>query len=271
MIGNGLHANRYQMKNTALVTGASGGLGAEFARLHAAAGNDVVIIARSKEKLAELKNELETKYGIKAYCIVKDLSMPESAEEIYGELLNEKIVVDFLINNAGFGSHGRFSDQKLTVHENMINLNIIALVKLTYLLLPSMISRKTGKILNVSSTAGYLPGPMMGVYYASKSFVNSFSLALYKELKGTGVTITVFCPGLVQTGFSGTAGTEGTRYYALAKGSTAKKSAQAGYTAMMKGKPVIFDNPLLSFILRYLLPVTPLKLVLHASEWAMKK
>jgi uncharacterized protein len=259
------------MKNVALITGASGGIGAELAAIHASKGNDLVIVARRMEKLTELKEELESRYSVTVLPLQADLSRPEAPQEIFNFLIDKNITVSFLINNAGFGGHGFFYEQPLEKHEGMINVNILSLVKLTYLLLPSMLKLKNGKILNISSTAAYLPGPQMAVYYASKSFVNSFTLALHVELKGTGVTVTALCPGPVDTGFAETAGTIGTRFINLSQGPAPSKVAAIGYSAMMKGKSVKIDSPILSFTLKYLLPLAPLRLIMWASGWVMVK
>ena len=151
------------MKNVALITGASSGIGKEFARIHASRGGDMVIIARREKELKKLKSELEAKYKIEVKVIAKDLSKPEAASEIYQEVISDSIRVEYLINNAGFGGHGAFHERKWTVYEAMINVNIMSLTALTRMFLPDMVKTDNGKILNVSSTAGFLPGPFQAV------------------------------------------------------------------------------------------------------------
>lgn len=187
--------------NTALITGASSGLGVELARLHAQNGDNLVLVARSIEKMNALKDELESKYPVKVFVLAKDLTLHNAAEEIYNELKTKGIKIEFLINNAGLGGRGTFAERAMQQDISMINVNIVALTKLTKLFLPDMISRHHGRILNVSSPAGEMPGPLQAVYYASKAYVTSLSNALWRETKGTGVTVTALLPGAMNTGF----------------------------------------------------------------------
>ena len=189
------------MKHVALITGASSGIGKELARIHAKQGNDLILIARREKELMELKQELKTNFNVTVLVIVKDLSEPGAPKEIYTETNNSEIEVEYLINNAGFAGYGLFHERTMEDDLNMLNVNITSLMLLTKLYLPDMVARRSGKILNVSSTASFLPGPMQAVYYASKAFVTSFSQALSEELKDKGVTVTALCPGLVNTGF----------------------------------------------------------------------
>ena len=189
------------MGNTALVTDASSVIGAELARLHAAKGGDLVLVARREKALNDLKSELEKAYGIKATVIAADLAHPDSAEKIFTLTEAAGIQIDVLINNAGFGGHGKFYKRDLAKDQAIMQVNMVSLVNLTHLYLQGMVSRNSGKILHVASTAGFIPGPLQAVYYATKAFVVSFSQAIAQELSDTNVTSTVLCPGAVVTGF----------------------------------------------------------------------
>lgn len=241
------------MSETALITGASGGIGLELARLHASKGNNLILVARSREKLAEVKTELESKFIVSIYNIVKDLSVKDAAKEVFYEVKKQNIVIDYLINNAGFGDFGLFAKSNWEKQEGMINLNITALTQLTWLFLPEMITRGEGKILNVSSLAAFQPGPTMSVYFASKAFVLSFSEALNNEVKDKGITVTAICPGSTESNFHAVALGD-PKLVRERKLMTAKKVAEIGYRAMMKGKPVVipgFNNSFLVFASRF--------------------
>lgn len=180
-------------RKTALITGASKGIGKEFARIHASKGDDLVLVARSKDQLMQLKNELETQYeSIRVEVIIKDLTDSRSAIEIYEELQTKDIQVEYLINNAGFGEYGFFVNADWDRFEKMIDLNIKTLTHLCHLFLPDMIERKQGKIMNISSTAAFLPGPMMAVYFATKSYVLHLSEALNNETKNLVFPLLLF-------------------------------------------------------------------------------
>ena len=191
-------------RGTALVTGASAGLGVEFAKLCAAGGYDVVLVARSASRLAELAADLAKSYGVEARPLVADLADPAAPPAILSQLGGKPI--DILINNAGFGVRGPFVETDWAREAGMMQVNMVALAHLTKLLLPDMVRRRSGRILNVASTAAYVPGPFMAVYYASKAFVLSLSEALSNEVLGTGVTVTVVCPGPTRTEFASAAG-----------------------------------------------------------------
>jgi uncharacterized protein len=225
------------MNKTALITGASNGIGYELASIHAEHGDDLVVVARTKCKLDVLKATLEKRFGIKVLAIEKDLSVPGAAEEVYHEVNSHNIAVDFLVNNAGFGDISFFAESDWARQEKMINLNVMALTHLSRLILPDMISRKSGKILNVASTASFQPGPTMAVYFATKSYVLSFSEAINNELKDHGVTVTALCPGSTESGFHAAATGEG-RHIKERKLPSAREVAEFGYRSMMKGKAV---------------------------------
>ncbi len=226
------------MNKTALITGASSGLGKEFARIHASKGDNLVLVARSKDKLEALKINLQNQFGVSIIVIVKDLSDQYAPKAIYEELKSRKIHIDYLINNAGFGDFGLFAETDWDKQLEMINLNVTCLTYLTRLFLPEMIHNKFGKILNLASTAAFQPGPTMSVYFATKSFVLSFSEAIANELKGSGVTVTVLCPGATDTGFQTAASLDGSNMFKGNNVATSKEVAEFGYSSMMDGKTV---------------------------------
>jgi len=241
-----------QTRKLALVTGASGGIGYELAVILARHGHDLVLVARRADKLAALAERLELDHGVRARVIAKDLARPEAAAEIHQTLAAEGLVVDVLVNNAGFGLLGKFAEIGVEQDVEMLQLNVESPTLLTRLLLPSMLERGSGRILNVASTAGLQPGPLMAVYYATKAYLLSLSEALANEVAGTGVTVTALCPGPTETGFSSHAGAEQSRLFT---GSTmdARTVAEAGYAALMAGKPVVIPgarNRLLAFGVR---------------------
>jgi hypothetical protein len=225
------------MSTTALVTGASAGLGAEFAWLFAADGHDLVLVARRQDKLEALAAAIKAKHQVAVSVIAADLAAPGAAVRIADELAKRGIAIEFLVNNAGFGSAGAFAEQELARSVELIQVNVVALVELTRLLLPKMIERKSGRVLNIGSTAGFLPGPFMAMYYASKAFVNSFTEALSFELAGTGVTATVSCPGATATEFAQVAGTDKSALF-KAQVMSAREVAEDAYRAMMRGRPL---------------------------------
>ena len=259
------------MKNVALITGASSGIGKELAKIHAANGGDLVLVARREKELTELKNSLESEYKVSIVIIPKDLSDTNTPAEIFTETEKLGIQVEYLINNAGFGGHGFFHEREMEKDLAMVNVNITSLMLLTRLYLPGMIERKKGKILNVSSTASFLPGPLQAVYYASKAFVTSFSQALAEELKATGITVTALCPGPVATEFFDTANMHGVKMLKTQKAMTPAKTAAIGYRDMMKGKLLSFDYGLLNFSLNWMVPLLPRRWVLKVSRMTMKK
>lgn len=257
------------MAHTALITGASSGIGKEFARIHAAKGGDLVLVARSAEKLAELASELETG-GVKAHVIVEDLTTPGAPERVFENTEGAGIEVDVLINNAGVGGHGKFHERELARHTSMIELNITALTALTHLYVQGMVARNRGQILQVGSTAGLLPGPLQAVYYATKAYVQSFSQAIAEELSGTAVTCTALCPGAVDTGFVEAGDLEGAALFQK-PGATPRSVAEIGYAAMEKGKLVVINDKSLGFMLNWVIPFMPRRTVLKTSRSSMEK
>lgn len=228
-------------QRTALVTGASGGIGLELARLLARDGYNLVLVARGEDKLTQIAQELTTKHNVTVRVIVKDLSQPDAPQQIFDELQCEAIAVDVLVNNAGFGLYGAFSETDLSDELQMMQVNMVALTHLTKLLLPAMIERRRGKILNVASTAALQPGPLMAVYYATKAYVLSFSQALNNELEGSGVSMTALCPGPTTSGFQSRASMESSR---LMQGDMmdARTVAAIGYRALMRRQPAVIPG-----------------------------
>jgi len=226
-------------KKTALITGASGGIGYELARLFARDAYNLVLVARSEDKLAEIKRDWEKRHGIKVTVITKDLSEPMSPQELFDEVAREGIEVDALVNNAGFTVYGKFIETELQKELEMMQVNMVTLTHLTKLFLPGMVRRGSGRIMNVASTAAYLPGPLMAVYYATKAYVLSFSEALSSELEGTGVTVTALCPGITETGFQKRGNMEESKLVAGRSGMDARTVARIGYKGFMEGKPIV--------------------------------
>jgi len=217
---------------TALITGGSGGIGLALAREFAKDGWSLVLVARDETKLAAAAKELGGTY------LVFDLAQPGAAQSLFDEVNKRGLTIDALVNNAGYGMYGKFADSNLVEQEGMVALNIAALMTLTRLFLPRMVERKSGYILNVSSTAGFLPGPLMAVYYATKAFVNSFTVAVANELVGTGVSITALCPGATDTNFATRADMGNSKLFKLGTDSP-EKVAAVGYKAMKAGKPIV--------------------------------
>lgn len=224
---------------TALVTGASGGLGLEFSRILAKKKYDLVLVARNEEKLQAIKREFESQYGILVYVYAVDLSKIDAGRSVFEFTQKEHLHIDVLINNAGFGDSGSFAESDWQKQYEMVQLNVVALMQLTHCFLKPMIQQGHGKILNISSVAAFCAGPYMSIYYATKEFVRSFSEAVAEEVKGTGVTVTAFCPGPTSTGFEQAA--------AMEKGSTmfrkaanAEDVAKSGIRALRTGKALSY-------------------------------
>lgn len=228
-------------KRFALVTGASAGLGEQFAHLFAKDHISMVLVARREERLKKIKSTLESQYNVQVEIFATDLTDHNSSEEIRKFLESKNIEIEFLVNNAGYGQSGEFLKIGLEHNLGQIDLNIRALTELTFQLLPSMKAAGRGRILNIGSTAGFQPGPFMTVYYATKAYVNSFSEALFFELKNTGVTVTLSCPGPTFTEFGAVSGTESKKLYKRT-GMTAELVAKQAYQAMLKGKRMIIHG-----------------------------
>jgi len=242
---------------TVLITGASYGLGADFARLFAGSHHHLILVARSLDKLIQLKEELTRKYLIDIDIISCDLSKHGAAFDLIEELKKYK-PVNVLVNNAGIGDYGFFQDLDPLKQQQMIDLNITNLTLLTRLLLPYMVQQHSGKILNVASTAAFQPGPLMAVYFASKAYVLSFSVALANELKGTGVSVTVLCPGATATQFKDNANLNDSKLFKRMKLANSRDVAALGIQAMNKRQVIVVDgllNSFMAFIVRFL-PIT---------------
>ena len=238
---------------TALITGATSGIGKELAYIHASKGGNLVIVARSFDKLNNIKHDLEKNYGIKVFTILKDLTDANAAKEVYHEIQIIGIKIDYLINNAGFGGIGKFHQRNLIDDLNMIQLNITTLTTLTHLFLQDFITRNEGKILNVSSTASLVAGPMQAVYYATKAFVTSFSNALWQELQDCNITVTNLMPGATETEFGKISGMDKTMLFD--KTASAREVALDGYKAMLNGELNVTSG--LTFSQKILLKITP--------------
>ncbi|HPT15036.1 MAG TPA: SDR family oxidoreductase [Bacteroidales bacterium] len=241
--------------NYTLITGASGGIGLELARLAAENRQNLVLVARSGDKLEKLAEEIRTTNQVEVKTLVSDLSKTKGIEEVLSAISNWQITIETLINNAGFGNFGNFASAELDKSLDMIRLNITALSYLTHHFLRDMVKSGHGKIMNVASTASFMPGPGMAVYYASKAYVLSFSEALAREVKGTGVTVTALCPGPTDTGFAETAGLGNSLLHRMLPPATAAEVARVGYKAMLKGKTLVvpgFMNTLSSITPRFL-------------------
>ena len=227
---------------TALVTGASGGIGEELARLFAADGHDLVLVARSRDKLARLAEELRAKHAVNARALPADLVRPEAPREIFEELGAGGTTVDALVNNAGVGSYGLFAETDLQSELDLLRINVVALTHLTKLFLPPMLARRRGYVMNVASTAAFQPGPLMAVYYASKAYVLHFSEALANECAGTGVRVSALCPGPTETGFVAAAGMGDSKLFDRAV-MDARTVAVEGYRGLLAGKTIVIPGP----------------------------
>lgn len=223
------------MAKTALITGASGGIGEAFARVFAREKWNLVLVARSADKLMRLANDLQAQHGVTVQVLVKDLALPNAPDELLADLRGTQ--VDALVNNAGYATYGPFVEVALKTELDEIQLNVATLTHLTKLFLPGMIARGDGKILNVASTAAFFPGPLMAVYYATKGYVLSFSEALAEELRGTGVTVTALCPGPTESGFQQRAAMTDSKLVQNGLMSS-QQVAEQGYRAMMRGQVI---------------------------------
>lgn len=257
------------MKNAVLITGASSGLGLEFSKIFAREGYNLVLVARHEKKLLELKDQLEELYRIKVEVIPKDLSKQYSAKELFEATTEKNIEVEVLVNNAGFGDFGDFINADLSKQEEMVDLNVKALMQLSHMYLKGMKERDRGKLLNVASVAAFEPGPLMSVYYATKAFVLSFTEALSVELKDTNIIVSALCPGPTKTGFEKKADTEGRGIFKNLKVSTSKYVAEYGYKSLMKGK-VIATPGLNNKTLVFSAKISPRSLVRRVSYLIQK-
>lgn len=258
------------MNKTALITGASKGIGRELATLFAENRCNLVLVARSDRELTLLKEELENSFALSVQLIVKDLSLPDAAQELFDEIKEREIDPDYLVNNAGFGDYGAFTDTPWERYEKMIALNVTTLTHLTHLYARDWSGRKPGRILNISSTAAFQPGPMMAVYFATKAFVLHLSEAIGSELKNDQITVTTLCPGPTDTHFGEESKMNASQLVKNVKIAGAREVAQLGFHAMMKGKPTVIHgamNKVAPFAIRFI----PRKWVTLLSARVMKK
>lgn len=229
-------------RQTALITGASGGIGEEIARILAQRGYDLVLVARSQDKLQALADELAAQHRVQARALAADLADPQAPARLAARLADQGLSIDLLVNNAGFASYGPFAELDLDHELRLLQVNIVALSHLTRLLLPGMVARRRGHILNVASTAAFMPGPLMANYYASKAFVLSLSEALNNELAGSGVSVTALCPGPTSTGFQARAQMEQSRLVSGRAIMDAATVARAGVDGLLRGQPVVIPG-----------------------------
>jgi len=248
-----------------LITGASVGIGRELAKLFALDGYDLVLVARDRVRLADFADELQNQSGITAKSFPLDLTGNSAPQFLFDQLARENIAVDVLVNNSGYGRRGAFSEVAAEESLGQIALNVTALTHLTKLFLDPMVARKSGKILNVASTAGFQPGPTMAVYYATKAYVISFSEALADELRGTGVSVTCLCPGVTDTNFQKRAGTEDSNLFRRQRPMDAATVARDGFRGLLNGKPLVISG-LRNWLLAESLRVTPRRLVTAVSR-----
>jgi short-subunit dehydrogenase len=226
------------MKTTALITGGSTGIGYELAREFAAHGHDLVLVARHRDALEAAAGKIEGKYGVKVTTFALDLTDPGVPQQLFDATEGAGTQIDFLVNNAGFGLGGEFADTDLSVELDMIQVNVTSLVHLTKLFLQPMLKRRQGRILNVASTAAFQPGPLHSIYYSTKAFVLSFSQAIDEELRNSGVSVTVLCPGPTATNFFERASTTKSRLFNQTMKASAESVAKYGFEAMMRGQRV---------------------------------
>lgn len=224
------------MNKTALITGASGGIGKELSLLFAKDGFNLFLVSRDERKLQRIKENFEEEFNIRVGYFALDLANSDSAIVLANELKQHGVQIDILVNNAGYGLYGEFIETDMEKEVKMIQMNITTLMELTKLLLPGMRDRKDGKIINLASVAGFIPGPYMAVYYATKAFVVSLSEALSEELKDTRITVTAICPGATATDFQKTAKIENDGVFKEGKTMSAMEVAKIGYKDAMKGK-----------------------------------
>jgi short-subunit dehydrogenase len=253
----------------ALLTGASAGIGQELARLLASDGHRVFLVARRRDRLEALAKDLTATYGVEVAVLAEDLADPAAPARIVDQVRAAGAEIDFLVNNAGFGSLGSFAEAERDGELRMVDVNVRALLELTHRCLPSMLARRQGRILNIASVAGFVPGPFMATYYASKAFVLSFTEALATELRGTGVTATAVCPGPTTTEFAQVAKSERTNLFQRGVADAASV-ARHGYRAMLAGKVVAipgWKNKLSAFLPR----IAPRPLVRVAVAWMNSK
>ncbi|MFZ1932092.1 MAG: SDR family oxidoreductase [Candidatus Sulfotelmatobacter sp.] len=255
---------------TALITGASGGIGYELAKLFAKDHYNLVLVARSSDKLNQVASQLRQQFGLNVEAMALDLAQDQSVKMLFEHLKGEKLEVDVLVNNAGFGVFGEFGEMPEEEVLGQVQLNVVALTHLTRLFLPAMIERRQGKIMNVASTAAFQPGPLMAVYYATKAYVLSFSEALANEVAGTGVVVSCFCPGATDTGFQKRAGIENSRLFKKIGAMNVETVARDGYRGLMAGKTLVISGTR-NWLVAESVRLAPRKWVTAMSRWVAEK
>jgi short-subunit dehydrogenase len=256
--------------STALITGASSGIGYELAKLFAGDRCNLVLVARNRDRLEQFATELQTQFGISARAVALDLTAASAPQLLFDQLQRDGVLVDILVNNAGYGVLGEFAQMPEQEILGQIQLNITALTLLTKLFLAPMFERGSGKIMNVASTAAFQPGPLMAVYYASKAYVLSFSEALANELRGSGVTITCFCPGPTDTNFQKRAQMENSRLFKRMGAMDARTVARDGHRGLMAGRPVVISG-LRNWLVAESVRFAPRRMVTAISRWIAEK
>ena len=251
--------------STALITGASGGIGYDLALEHVRRGGDVILVARTEHKLREIQSAWQTTYGVAVHVIAMDLAQRGSAQALYDAVVAKGLTVDILINNAGFGLYGLFEENDYDRALQMLELNIVTLTALARLFVADMVRRRSGRIVNVASTASFQPVPLMTLYAASKAFVLSFSEALNNEVSDRGVTVTTLCPGPTTTGFQDVAAMHKARMVDQRMMASSADVARYGYNAMLRGKSIAVHG-LLNRLTAFLVRVTPRSIILRLGR-----
>ena len=260
-----------ERQGTALVTGASTGIGFELARVLASNGHPLVVVARNYETLKAVATQLQSEYSVPVSVYAKDLSKPGAAGELWTELSKANVTVEVLVNNAGVGVYGEFQRESPEALQQMLVLNVLALTTLTRLALPGMLERERGRILNLASVVSYQPGgPRMAAYYATKAYVLSFSKGLARELKDSGLTVTALCAGPTMTAFEQRSGAGETVLYRYRLFPTAEQVAAAGYRGMMRGRRVVIPG-LVTKILAFAGELPPRTIALEVNRWLLKR
>jgi uncharacterized protein len=242
-------------KQTALITGATSGIGLELATIFAKDGIDLALVARNKTDLEKIKNTLEKVYNVSVFVYPCDLAKADAAQQVYEVMCNEGLTINYLVNNAGFGDYSEFIDSDAGKNYDMMLLNMVTLTELTHLFLPNMKDDGFGRVLNVASTAAFQPGPLMSVYYATKAYVLSFSEGISEELRGTGVTVTALCPGPTETKFQKAAKMESSKLFKTISVMDPQTVAQTGYEAMKYGDVIVipgFANKIFTILIRFI-------------------
>jgi len=255
---------------TVLITGASGGIGYELARLFARDNHNLVLVARNGARLNQVATELQSEFGVTVKTVALDVGAAPAPKRLFDQLQREGDAVDVLVNNAGFGEYGEFAEMTEEEILGQIQLNVTALTHLTRLFLPGMLGRREGKIMNVASTAAFQPGPLMAVYYATKAYVLSFSEALANEVAGSGVVVSCFCPGPTDTNFQKRAGMENSRLFKKRRPTSAETVARDGYRGLMAGRTVVISG-MQNWLVAESVRFAPRKVVTAISRWVTEK